>query len=105
MSVQNALNFIEKVRTNRLFRKEAYHCGSSGEYRQWIADSGFDFRSHEIWDAFRSLLLKAGDESEADEIKELRMWYRLLSCEEERNVPLKCQTCTVKGNCHEECSQ
>jgi hypothetical protein len=43
-----------------------------------IAAAGYDFSEAEAEDALRSLLLRAADEYEADEIKDLGQWYRFM---------------------------
>ena len=101
MSNNNALDFIEKVRRNRSFRKEGYAAKSPAEFAQWIFEQGYEFSPSEIDIAFRSMLLKAKDETCAEEILELRGWYSMLA-----NAPASstdCSMCGFRSGCGGSC--
>jgi hypothetical protein len=94
MSFDKSLQFIDRVRHDPAFRKEGYQAKN---FRRWMIDAGYDPGCGEIWDAFRNLLLKVADEYGANEIKEIRQWYMLLSGEDEDQT--NCGSCAAKENC------
>jgi secreted protein with Ig-like and vWFA domain len=75
--MNNALRFISRISRDAAFRGEAYEAGDPRRFAAWVENSGYRFSPAEIDDAFRSLLLKARDEEEAEEIREIRQWYTL----------------------------
>ncbi len=101
MALQVALDFIERVRRDSAFRREACAANRSGGFATWRKTAGYAFRSPEIWDAFRSMLLKCPDEETAFEVKELRIWYTLLSGETEEGG--SCGDCSLQGSCSGTC--
>jgi len=99
MSRQQAEEFIERVRSERAFRAQAYHVEGAESFQKWIAASGYQFDHDEMHDALRAMLLKAKDEAAAEEINELKQWYVLLS----GNMPVSprnaCGACSMKDSC------
>ncbi|MDR3233344.1 MAG: hypothetical protein LBT46_06750 [Planctomycetaceae bacterium] len=100
MSLNNALTFIDRVRRDSRFRRECYQADGCEAFHRQINDEGYGFCPHEAWDAFRRMLLKAQDESEASEIIEMKLWYSALSgisengfgcssCSETCRIPLE----------------
>ncbi|MBN1615968.1 MAG: Nif11-like leader peptide family natural product precursor [Spirochaetales bacterium] len=79
MAMGEAFRFIDRYRSDKAFRCGAYETATPEEFKEWIARGGFHFSDSEIDDAFRSLLLKAKDEEEAEEIRELGSWYWLMT--------------------------
>lgn len=102
MALQTALDFIDRVRRDSAFRKAAYAASLDHKFTAWLNESGYVFHPSEIWDAFRSMLLKCRDEEAADEVKELRVWYTLLAGESENES--SCGGCAKKGSCSGSCS-
>jgi predicted ribosomally synthesized peptide with nif11-like leader len=77
MPMNDALQFIDRVRRDSDFRSQGYEADCPEHFAAWAEKSGYKFTSAEIDDAFRVLLLKAKDEESAEEIKELKQWYTL----------------------------
>ncbi len=103
MALQTALDFIDRVRRDSAFRKAGYAASLDHKFTAWLKESGFNFNQSEIWDAFRSMLLKCKDEEAADEVKELRVWYMLLAGESEESGG-SCGSCAKKGSCGGSCA-
>ena len=82
MAMSDAMGFLTQCRISANFRKRLY--GESGDARGFVgqvADTGYRFSDAEIADALRALQLRAKDEYEADELKELGQWYRFMKGE------------------------
>ncbi|GEM_PF-6978362 len=83
MAMSDAMGFLTQCRISSNFRKRLY--GESGDARGFvgqIAGTGYRFSDAEIADALRALQLRARDEFEADEIRELGQWYRFMKGED-----------------------
>mgnify|MGYP000934314550 CR=1 FL=1 len=104
MALTSALEFIERVRQDAAFRKAAYAAALEHSFPDWLAKSEYRFTMPEIWDAFRSMLLKCKDEEAAEEVKELRCWFSLLAEEtEEEKTSSSCGGCAQRGSCNGNC--
>ena len=90
MAMNDAFKFLARCRTDELFRADAYRKEGPGRFRSFIASSGFHFMDSELEDALRGMELKSADEFEAEEIKELGQWYRIMTATE---MPSHCSSC------------
>lgn len=95
MALKSAVEFIGRVRSDAEFRKSACKAGLDQSFPAWLKSTEYEFTPPEIWDAFRTMLLECRHEGEAGEVKELRMWYSLLSGEDED----ACGSCAHRGGC------
>lgn len=77
MPVNDALKFINEFRANHEFRAALNSLNTRDELSRFLQWNGYNFSNNEFEDGLRSLLLKCGDEDEADEVKEIGMWYKL----------------------------
>lgn len=102
MSIKSALAFIERVRYEAEFRREACEAPPDGDFAVWLEASGYDFSMAESQDAFRSLLLKCRDEEAAEEVRELRLWFSLLARAEEE-PSAACGSCVKRNSCGGSC--
>lgn len=102
MAFKSAIEFIERVRRDTEFRRAACVASLDHVFSEWLAKSEYAFTVPEIQDAFRSMLLKCQDEEAAEEVKELRCWFSLLSEETEETSP-SCGSCAKRGDCGGSC--
>jgi hypothetical protein len=91
--MNDAFKFLEKSRTDEMFRDLAYICAEVTEFRAYIVASGYRFSDTEFDDALRALELKAPDAYEADEVKQLGQWYHMLTM---TDVAASCGTCQAR---------
>lgn len=103
MSRQQAEAFIERVRSDRVFRAQAYHVEGAESFQKWVSAAGYCFDGNEMSDALRGMLLKAKDEAAAEEINELKQWYTLLSGDLPISSRSACGGCSMKGSCSGSC--
>ncbi len=78
----DAFRFLTQCRTNGEFRKRMYGGPTDAEgegFARRVEAAGYAFTAAEAEDALRSLILRAEDEYEAEEIKELGQWYRFMA--------------------------
>lgn len=104
MSRQQAEAFIERVRSDRVFRAQAYHVEGAESFQKWVSGAGYLFDGSEMHDALRGMLLKAKDEAAAEEINELKQWYTLLSGDLPASSRNACGGCAMKGTCNDACT-
>jgi len=97
MAMNDALLFVERIRGDPLFRRECYRAETAEDFSRVISGGGYQFRDHEIADAFRTLLLKAADEEAAAEIRELEQWFNVQSRPEPAGSA--CAVCGFKTGC------
>lgn len=93
MSMANAMRFLETVRRDDSFRGHLYDFTDAVEFRSGVDRLGYVFSDLEIEDALRSLELRAADEAEAAEIKEIGNWFFLLSFNGQGHSCVSCAGC------------
>ncbi len=94
MSMANAMRFLDAVRREDSLRASLYDFTDGDEFRSGIDRLGYVFSDLEIEDALRSLELRAADEAEAAELRELGNWFFLLSF---RSPAGSCSSCAGCG--------
>ena len=109
MAMNDAMGFLAQCRISANFRKRLY--GEDGDAKGFVgqvARTGYLFSDAELDDALRALQLRAKDEFEADEIRELGQWYRFMKGEDAALAegasrppdgcsPAQCSVCSL---CH-----
>lgn len=93
MSMVNAMRFLDTVRGDNSFRARLYDFTDGKEFRSGIDRLGFIFSDLEIEDALRSLELRATDEAEAAELREIGNWFFLLSFRPTERPCVSCAGC------------
>ncbi len=79
MSIQNAMNFIERVPNDNDFRGSCYRCKGEVELTQLLEGEGYKFDAEEFENACNMLHMKCADESAAYALHEIKSWYLILS--------------------------
>ncbi len=79
MSIQNAMNFIERVPQDDALRRACYSCKDGAELCELLNSEGFKFDGEEFENACNMLHIKCGSESEAYALHEIKSWYLILS--------------------------
>ncbi len=79
MSIQNAMNFIERVPQDDDFRQWCYRCKNQGELKSLLESEGYKFDSDEFENACNMLHFKCADESAAYALHEIKSWFMILS--------------------------
>jgi hypothetical protein len=90
MAMIDAFRFLALCRKDEAFRDDAYRAEGAEGFRAFVSDSGYDFIDGELEDALRSMELRSSDEYEADEIKQLGQWYRMMTAAAD---PSPCSAC------------
>ena len=79
MTIGNALTFIERGLRDNSLRKRLNSVTNSSELQNVLGDEKFMFSAHDFDEAFHHRLTQCRDEEEAEQIKEFKMWWHLLS--------------------------
>ncbi len=79
MSIQNAMNFIERVPQDDTFRQSCYRCKNQGELTALLMSEGYKFDEEEFENACNMLHMKCADESAAYALHEIKSWFLILS--------------------------
>lgn len=79
MAMIDAFRFLAVCRTDESFRSRAYGCEGAAGFRKFISDSGYFFDDAEFEDGLFVNEVRCRDEYEADEIKQLGQWYRMMT--------------------------
>ncbi len=90
MSMIDAFRFLAVCRNDENFRGNAYLCPDPDSFHLYIAQTGYSFNEEELEDAFFVNELRCKDEYEADEIKQLAQWYRIMTIS---SPSTSCGTC------------
>ncbi|HNY21592.1 MAG TPA: Nif11-like leader peptide family natural product precursor [Treponemataceae bacterium] len=106
MAMNDAMGFLAQCRTNPEFRRRLYDVQDGS-----IASAtGYAFTDAEMEDALRAMQLRARDECDADEIRELAQWLKFMKAESDDRgadgqsdrpasncTPAKCGSCSLCG--------
>ncbi len=79
MSIQNAINFIDRVPRDDNFRMACYRCKSHLEVVELLEAEGYKFDENEFENACNMLHMKCANESAAYSLHEIKSWYMILS--------------------------
>jgi Nif11 domain len=101
MAMNEAMGFLAQCRTSPEFRRRLNDV-KEGAIAQ---ATGYAFTDAEMEDALRAMQLRARDEYDADEIRELGQWLRFLKAENGAGAggeptacaPGKCGSCSLCG--------
>ncbi len=97
MPMIDAFRFIARCRSDEAFRAGANGKKDGRAVREFWDDCGFSFTDDDVRNALRSVELRAADEDEAAEIRELGQWYRLVAGE--CAARSGCDTTSCGGSC------
>ncbi len=79
MSIQNAINFIERVPQDDNFRNACYRCKGYEELIDLLENEGYKFDENEFENACNMLHVKCADEHEAYSLHQIKSWFLILS--------------------------
>ncbi|MFI3268762.1 MAG: Nif11-like leader peptide family natural product precursor [Rikenellaceae bacterium] len=79
MSIQNAINFIERAPQDDALRRACYSCKDGAELRELLGNEGFKFDEEEFENACNMLHIKCADEHAAYNLHQIKSWYLILS--------------------------
>jgi hypothetical protein len=96
MTIGNALRFIECAFEDRALRDRLNAATSSKERDEVLTGENLLFSAHDFDEAFHHRLTQCQEAEEAEKLRELKMWWDLLS---QILEPAGCgQSC---GGCHQ----
>jgi len=79
MTVGNALKFIERGLRDSALRNSLNSAADLSELQSILDDEKLIFSANDFDEAFHYRLILCQEEEEADQIKEFKMWWYLLS--------------------------
>lgn len=79
MTIGNALSFIKRGMNDELLRKQLNTTYGSGGIEKMLAKEGLIFSFNEFDEAFHQRLVLCQEASEAEQLKEFRLWWTLLT--------------------------
>lgn len=79
MTLGNALTFIERGLKDGQLRSRLNSASNASELQDILEAEKLMFSAHDVDEAFRYRLTQCQEEEEADQIKEFKMWWCLLS--------------------------
>ncbi|MFI3320663.1 MAG: Nif11-like leader peptide family natural product precursor [Rikenellaceae bacterium] len=79
MSIQNAMNFIERVPQDDDFRTACYRCKGGAELMDYLESEGYKFDDNEFENACNMLHMKCADASAAYDLHEIKSWFLILA--------------------------
>jgi len=77
MSIKNAMTFISKVDSDKLFRTECYKCKTKQELLVFLQTQFMLFTEEEFEEAINIMLFKCQSYEDADKIKQVEVWFTL----------------------------
>jgi hypothetical protein len=79
MTIGNALAFIERGLRDSALRNRLNSVANSSELQHVLEAEKLAFSAHDLDEAFKHRLIQCQEEEEADQIKEFKLWWSLLS--------------------------
>lgn len=79
MTIGNALNFINRGLHDAVLRKQLNTAPDITACEKILAGEKLMFSANEFEEAFNHRLTQCQEEEEADQIKEFKMWWELLT--------------------------
>ncbi len=79
MTIGNALNFIERGLHDSALRRRLNKASDAIEHEKILSEEKLMFSAGEFEDAYNHRLTLCQEEDEADQIKEFKMWWELLT--------------------------
>ena len=91
MTIGNALRFIERGLHDSGLRSKLNSASDAAECQKVLDEEKLTFSAHDFDEAFHHRLTQCQEEGEADQLREFKMWWDLLSA---------CYTrCSCSGQC------
>ncbi len=78
MTIGNALAFIKRSLNDSILRDRLNGASDKEEFDRVLAEEYLNFSSHEFDEAFNHKLTECQEEEEAEQLKELKLWWDLL---------------------------
>ena len=91
MTIGNALNFIERGLHDSGLRRQLNAASDVAECQKVLDKEELTFSAHDFDEAFHHRLTQCQEEEEADQLREFKMWWELLSA--------SCSTDACGGQC------
>ncbi|MBU1054006.1 MAG: hypothetical protein KKC46_09275 [Proteobacteria bacterium] len=79
MTIGNALTFIERGLKDSALRNRLNSATNPSELQNALGDEKLEFSAHDFDEAFHHRLTQCQEEEDADQIKEFKLWWYLLS--------------------------
>jgi hypothetical protein len=79
MTIGNALNFIERGLHDSGLRRLLNLASNTDECQKVLAAEKLTFSAHDFDEAYHHRLTQCQEEEEADQLKEFKMWWDLVS--------------------------
>ena len=79
MTIGNALNFIKRGMTDIELRKRLNGASNPEDLKDILDKEKLLFSAHDFDEAFHHQLTECQEEEEADQLKEFKTWWELLS--------------------------
>ncbi len=104
MPMIDAFRLIARCRSDAAFRASSNGRKDGKAVREFWEDCGFAFTDDDVRNALKSVELRAADEEEAAEIRELGQWFRFVAGEAPLNPGGRatgsgCDTASCGGSC------
>lgn len=80
MTIGNAMNFIKRGINDSDLRDRLNTAPSLEARDQILSDEHLQFTHHEFEDAYRNLLIQCAAAEAADQLKEFKNWWEILTC-------------------------
>ena len=78
MTIGDALAFIKRSLSDSALRSKLNGAESKSEIEKILADELLSFNSNEFEDAYNHKLTECQEEEDADQLKELKLWWDIL---------------------------
>ena len=79
MTIGNALSFIKRSQADSALRARLNAAESPDELSEILVTEKLSFSAHDFDEAYHHQLTECQEEEEADQLKEFKMWWELLS--------------------------
>ena len=79
MTIGNALGFIERGIHDATLRRRLNTASDSAECERILGEEKLIFSAHEFDEAYYHRLTRCREEQAADQIKEFKMWWELIT--------------------------
>ena len=79
MTIGNAISFIKRGMTDNALRKRLNRASNPEEIQDILNQEKLPFSAHDFDEAFHNRLTLCQEEEEADQLREFKMWWEILS--------------------------
>ena len=80
MTIGNAMTFIARGQKDVGLRRELNQAAHPSEVEKIMEKENLTFSGHDFDEAFHHLLTLCTDAEQADQLKEFKMWWSLITC-------------------------